>query len=256
MKENEKALVAAFVGKQVQRIQRYRQQYDVSGLEQGSGELAFDLEKQGTDPATAHQHVEDALRYLVFYLADCALHSKANKVGILLNVHRMQCEKNLGRTGWYIGKWLFGRLMGFTHSPLRLAGFAFGVWLAFSLIYAGITLRWDAPAITDNAGQPPAWYHYPYFSAVTLATLGYGDFSPNAAHPWAWLVCILACLEAIGGYVILGMFIALFLKRVGPHQYARLSYWLDDYEAAVLGPETTHGGSSGLSNSHWPGYKG
>ena len=127
MKENEKALVAAFVGKQVQRIQRYRQQYDVSGLEQGSGELAFDLEKQGTDPATAHQHVEDALRYLVFYLADCALHSKANKVGILLNVHRMQCEKNLGRTGWYIGKWLFGRLMGFTHSPLRLAGFAFGV---------------------------------------------------------------------------------------------------------------------------------
>ena len=254
MTPNEKTIIAEFIHKQERRIRGDRKAFDAKEMTCDSDNLCQKLKTAGTNPATAHQHVEDALRYVAFLLADCALHSQANQVGMLLNIHRMKCQRALGKGWLYIRtKKLFGSIMGFTHSPGRLALFVVGVWLTFVALYGGISCVTDKPVIRAQDRTCVVWYHYPYFSAVTLATLGYGDFAPNLDHPYAGFVCSLASLEALMGYVVLGLLVGMVLGA-GLHPYARLGCWLDQYAHATVGAESKARGDSNLYDPDWPGY--
>ena len=68
--------------------------------------------------------------------------------------------------------------------------------------------------------MPVRWFHYIYFSGFTLTTLGYGDLHPDPTNAW---MCLLAILEALVGYVLLGLVVAGFVHfnqpMVWPHKY-------------------------------------
>lgn len=254
MTPNERRLVNEFTREQKHRILQYRHQFDVCGAEVESDRLYRNLLATGTNAATAHQHVEDALRYVVFSLADCALHSQAKNVAMALDIHRMKCDRLLGNRTQYILRLCSCYFTGFTHRPLRLAGFVLAIWLFFVAAYGGISYFSGKPVIRTQDKTDVVWYHYPYFSTVTLATLGYGDFSPDPTHSCAGWVCALVSLEALAGYVFLGLFITLFIQRAGPHPYARLGSWLDQYAHAAVGTESKTLGASILYDPDWPGY--
>lgn len=202
MTDKERIPVAAFVMTQLERIRQERKRFSVNQLGQEADKLSQALIDAGTAPATAHQHVEDALRYLAFFLADSALHSKAVGVGFLLNVHRMKCEKNLGLTWKYIGKCVSRCLIGFTHRPLRLVLASVAVWLFFSILF--FVLSWldgqSVLVVSNDKSAPVPLFDYPYFSALTLTTMAYGDIWPRMGHPWAFWVALACSMEA-GGWV-------------------------------------------------------
>ncbi len=75
--------------------------------------------------------------------------------------------------------------------------------LMFALIYAEL-------GIVPPDGVEPAPFDYLYFSVVTFTTLGYGDFRPTEASR------VFAAMEALLGYVILGIFVSL-LVTLNPH---------------------------------------
>ncbi len=54
-----------------------------------------------------------------------------------------------------------------------------------------------------------SWIDYPYFSIITLTSLGYGDI-----HPKDSLGKIVACAEIIFGLLMFGMLVTLFSKRL------------------------------------------
>lgn len=62
-----------------------------------------------------------------------------------------------------------------------------------------------APRATNDLGGAV------YFSIVTITTLGYGDFIPLGAR---WHV---AALQALAGYVILGILVSTGYHIIAPH---------------------------------------
>jgi hypothetical protein len=119
---------------------------------------------------------------------------------------------------------------------MRLGVFAVGVWALSNVFLALGALATSRPCLVYASfmeGAVVRWWGYPYFSAVTLTTLGYGDMCPNLMHPWAGLVSAVACIEAAIGPLILGLFIALLVQRILPHTYGRISRWVDEYERAM-----------------------
>lgn len=110
-------------------------------------------------------------------------------------------------------------------SPTRLFCWMAFIWLAFSLIYLtprlpaplahtgiGSVLTFLAPNIIwSNGTRVPSGHFEPfYFSTVTLTTLGYGDVHPV---PGDWKAELYVSVEALCGYVILGIFVALLVQN-------------------------------------------
>lgn len=68
----------------------------------------------------------------------------------------------------------------------------------FALVYAEL-------GIISSSGAPVSEMDYLYFSIVTFTTLGYGDFQPTEAAR------LFAAVEALLGYVILGVFVSVLI---------------------------------------------
>lgn len=79
--------------------------------------------------------------------------------------------------------------------------------LFFSYVYLGIDAL-DPPVFAQVADATPS--ETTYFSFVTLATLGYGDFSP--AGPTGRLVAIT---EAVGAQIFLVTIVAVLVTNIG-----------------------------------------
>ena len=78
----------------------------------------------------------------------------------------------------------------------------------FATVYAAIGQIGSAQFFTQT--KDPAFEEYMYFSYVTLATVGYGDFTPATS-----LARALAVTEAISGQLYLVTIIALLVSNVG-----------------------------------------
>ncbi len=80
--------------------------------------------------------------------------------------------------------------------------------IEFALIYA------DLGIISANGVKPDA-LDYLYFSVVTFTTLGYGDFQPTEAAR------LFAAVEALVGYVVLGVFVSVLIVVAQRHENRR-----------------------------------
>jgi hypothetical protein len=76
------------------------------------------------------------------------------------------------------------------------------VTLVFGFAYASLSHWWPDQGIIGTNNEPPTLWSAIYFSVVTEATLGYGDFRPIG------VARIIACLEVTFGLLAAGMFIA------------------------------------------------
>jgi hypothetical protein len=119
---------------------------------------------------------------------------------------------------WYV-------LANFGKSPARLFLWVAVIWLMFGFLYAGFKLPscfsgsmigrvlvWPAPRIIWSNGKerPSQRFEALYFSTVTLTTLGYGDVHPA---PGDWKGEFYICIEAMLGYVVLGLFVSLLVQN-------------------------------------------
>lgn len=100
-------------------------------------------------------------------------------------------------------------------SAARLGAWTFVVWFLFAVAY-------HAPIAHTGSHLRPEFVRSGtieslslgdglYFSAVTLTTLGYGDIVPA---PSSWTAKGLVVAEAMLGYVLLGMFVAILLQSL------------------------------------------
>ena len=78
---------------------------------------------------------------------------------------------------------LYWATAGFGLRPLRVIGTALTLVLLYGLLYRAIE-----GVVPAHAPAPLTLWHAVYFSGITFATVGYGDFLPAAA-----LARLLAC---------------------------------------------------------------
>jgi tetratricopeptide (TPR) repeat protein len=97
----------------------------------------------------------------------------------------------------------FWAVAGFGYRPLRVVGLAAAIVLAFGLLY------WAVGGVTTPGGREAAGlWDCVYFSGVTFATIGYGDFLPAPG------VRPLALLEGFLGALTMGFFVAVLTNRL------------------------------------------
>ena len=88
------------------------------------------------------------------------------------------------------------------------------VGILFTVLYGAIAEVDDAPFFAQDTDGSPA--DRLYFSFVTLATLGYGDFSPGGD-----LGRMMAVIEALIGQVYLVTVVALLVSHLGHRREGR-----------------------------------
>src|SRR5262245_17801304 len=100
--------------------------------------------------------------------------------------------------------WLFWAAAGYGLRPLRVIGTAVLLMFLYGFLY------WVTGGVVHAAsGQPaPGFWNAVYFSGVTFATIGYGDYIP-AGH-----AKILALSEGVLGLFIMGLFVAVLANRL------------------------------------------
>lgn len=99
--------------------------------------------------------------------------------------------------------WAYWAVAGFGYRPLRVVGMAAVIVLAFGLVY------WVVGGVVTPAGPEPAGlWDCLYFSGVTFATIGYGDFLPTPGmRP-------VALVEGFLGPLSMGFFVAVLTNRL------------------------------------------
>lgn len=113
----------------------------------------------------------------------------------------------------------------FLRKPITFLGYAFwdvsckygtslGRWgltvLIFISVFATIFFFFDIAGLQETTTNVfERWHDYFYFSTVTISSLGYGDITPVT-----FLGKVLAEIEVILGYVMLGLFITLLQKKI------------------------------------------
>ena len=105
---------------------------------------------------------------------------------------------------------LHGRLVwGYGERPFRTFAFAFGLILVCALVY-----RFSGPVRTLDSGiRPVTLAESFYFSIVTFATVGYGDFLPLSLA-----ARFFAVIEALSGIILTPLFLVALTRR-----YLRIS---------------------------------
>lgn len=105
-------------------------------------------------------------------------------------------EKNFGAA---IGYWLWDITCGYGNNLKRWMAVCAAIFLLFTGIYA-----------TFGLIEPvTSWVDYPYFSIITITSLGYGDI-----HPLGVAGKIVACVEIICGLLMFGTLLTLLNRRV------------------------------------------
>ena len=98
---------------------------------------------------------------------------------------------------------LYWATAGFGLRPLRVVGTA----LTLVLLYGG--LYWAiAGVVAVHTAEPLTLWHTIYFSGITFATVGYGDFLP-APH-----ARLLALTEGVVGAFTMGFFVVVLANRL------------------------------------------
>jgi hypothetical protein len=105
-------------------------------------------------------------------------------------------ERKIGQT---IGFWLWDITCGYGENLNRWVLVCISIFLIFSWMY------YVFGAIAPTTG----WIDYPYFSIITMTSLGYGDI-----HPVGSLGKILASLEIVLGLLMFGMLLTLLNRRI------------------------------------------
>lgn len=93
---------------------------------------------------------------------------------------------------------------GFGYRPLRVMGTAIVIVLVYAFLYAQLN-----GIMSGGVPIHPDLWHCIYFSGITFATVGYGDFTP-APH-----VRMLALTEGFLGAFTIGLFVAVMANRIG-----------------------------------------
>ena len=98
--------------------------------------------------------------------------------------------------------WLYWAVAGYGLRPLRVVGTAGSIVLLFGILY------WSLGGVIDAGTKAPAGlWECLYFSGITFATVGYGDFVPAPSlRP-------LALLEALGP-LTMGFFVVVLANRL------------------------------------------
>jgi tetratricopeptide (TPR) repeat protein len=100
---------------------------------------------------------------------------------------------------------LYWATAGFGLRPLRVIGTALTLVLLYGLAYRAI-----AGVVAVHAPEPLTLWHTIYFSGITFATVGYGDFLP-APH-----ARLLALTEGVVGAFTMGFFVVVLANRLRP----------------------------------------
>jgi hypothetical protein len=99
--------------------------------------------------------------------------------------------------------WLYWAVAGFGHRPFRVVGMAAVMVLLFGLAF------WSVGGVVASGSREPAGLaDCVYFSGVTFATIGYGDFVPSPA------VRPIALVEGFVGALTMGFFVAVLANRL------------------------------------------
>lgn len=93
-------------------------------------------------------------------------------------------------------------------NPPKTGKALFALLVAIFLLIACFALIYQRIGILENGKETKDMVTALYFSVVTWTTLGYGDIQPLG---WARLA---ATIEAMLGYVYLGVFVGLLFKLV------------------------------------------
>jgi len=238
--EEQQRLVREWVLRQLGRIRSARQVLELSEIEDEIPGLFHAVRDAGTGDAEsrerhAYQHVEDAIRYVKQFLADIGMHSQAKALAVTQNQYRALCVRRLGQKGRYRVKKLEYWLTGYLNSLRRVLFAALVVWTSvWVLLVLSSVVSGDPALIYASDQKPVAYAYYPYFSLVTLATLGYGDMLPNTRVPSGLFCAYLSAIEAALGVVLLGVLIYVLISTVGTHPVARPARWFEDYERRIL----------------------
>lgn len=99
--------------------------------------------------------------------------------------------------------WVFWLVAGFGYRPLRVVGLAAAIVVVFGLIYWA-----TGGAVAAGSKEPGGLWESMYFSGVTFATVGYGDFLPSARTR------AVAMVEGFVGALTMGFFVAVLANRL------------------------------------------
>lgn len=105
--------------------------------------------------------------------------------------------------GQRIELFVYWAIAGFGYRPLRVVAMALVIVFLYGLVYWAT----DGVVKSDFQGHISLWKAI-YFSGITFATVGYGDFVP-APH-----VRLLALTEGFVGAFTMGLFVAVLANRL------------------------------------------
>jgi len=120
---------------------------------------------------------------------------------------RMHSHKLYGRTWQWLEYKFYDLTSNFGISFLRwgITALVFGLFSAMAYFLTDIPLEMSERIV----GEGGHWFDYIYFSIVTLTSLGFGDLVP-----YSLMAKIGVTLEAVFGFIMLGIFINLIQKRL------------------------------------------
>jgi uncharacterized protein YjbI with pentapeptide repeats len=114
-------------------------------------------------------------------------------------------SKDLQSMALWLGDWLSAVVSGYGTKPFRVI--LVGVLL--SVVFAGLYCLLGVPSPHENLGTEIL--QALYFSLTTFVTLGYGDITYNADHPFMRL---LSTVEAWNGAIVLALFVTALARKV------------------------------------------
>ena len=99
---------------------------------------------------------------------------------------------------------LYWALAGFGYRPLRVIGTVVAVVMAYGVLY------WATKGVVTAGGssQHAGFWECIYFSGITFATVGYGDFIP-APH-----MRLAALTEGALGVFAIGFFVVILANKL------------------------------------------
>jgi tetratricopeptide (TPR) repeat protein len=99
--------------------------------------------------------------------------------------------------------WAYWLVAGFGYRPMRVVGLA-----ALTVVLFGLLFWANGGVVAAGSKEPAGFWDCLYFSGVTFATIGYGDFIPAPA------VRPLALVEGFVGALTMGFFVAVLANRL------------------------------------------
>jgi len=115
-------------------------------------------------------------------------------------------KQRTAKSVWmWLKDWIWGGVSGYGTRPGRLVALGVFTSTLYALLYAAMG------GLGQGSNQVHDFAAALYFSFTTFATLGYGDLSYGAEHPWLRL---LSTSEAWAGAIIIALFVAVMARKI------------------------------------------